>query len=135
MFCTAYVFGAINKISVVWLLMNCTYLCVCRSIRRKVCPYSWRSMWCNQMTTITSRGLLVARTANVLVISKNRQRGGPEIQCSLINNSNYVVMEIILKKGKKKKNVYFCVAYSRYFSTPIHRMINRIKILLTSPGW
>ena len=28
---------------------------------------------------------------------------------------------------KKKKNVYFCVAYSRYFYTSIHRVINRIK--------
>ena len=28
---------------------------------------------------------------------------------------------------KKKKNVYFCVADSRYFSTSIHKMINRPK--------
>ena len=29
---------------------------------------------------------------------------------------------------KKKKNFYFCVANSRYFSTFIHRLINRLKI-------
>ena len=29
---------------------------------------------------------------------------------------------------KKNKNVYFCVAYSRCFSTSIHRVINRLKI-------
>ena len=28
---------------------------------------------------------------------------------------------------KKNRNVYFCVAYSRYFSMSIHRLINRIK--------
>ena len=28
---------------------------------------------------------------------------------------------------KKNRNVYFCVAYSRYFSTAIHRVIDRIK--------
>ena len=28
---------------------------------------------------------------------------------------------------KKSRNVYFCVAYSRYFSASIHRVINRIK--------
>ena len=27
----------------------------------------------------------------------------------------------------KNRNVYFCVAYSRYFSTAIHRVINRLK--------
>ena len=32
---------------------------------------------------------------------------------------------------KKNRDVYFCVAYSRYFSTSIHRVINRLKILLT----
>ena len=37
-------------------------------------------------------------------------------------------------RKKKKRNVYFCVAYSRYFSTSIHRVINRLKSLLTSPG-
>ena len=30
---------------------------------------------------------------------------------------------------KKNRNVYFCVAYSRYFSTEIHRLINRLKKL------
>ena len=30
-------------------------------------------------------------------------------------------------KKKKNKNVYFCVAYSRYFSTSIHRVINGLK--------
>ena len=29
--------------------------------------------------------------------------------------------------AKKNRNVYFCVAYSRYFSTAIHRVINRLK--------
>ena len=29
---------------------------------------------------------------------------------------------------KSNINVYFCVAYSRYFSTSIHRVINRLKI-------
>ena len=28
---------------------------------------------------------------------------------------------------KKNKNVYFCVAYSRYFYTSIHRVIDRLK--------
>ena len=28
---------------------------------------------------------------------------------------------------KKNRNVYFCVAYSHYFSTSSHRMINRLK--------
>ena len=28
---------------------------------------------------------------------------------------------------KKNRNVYFCVAYSRYFSTAIHRVVNRLK--------
>ena len=28
---------------------------------------------------------------------------------------------------KKNRNVYFCVAYSRYFSTSIHRVIDRLK--------
>ena len=30
---------------------------------------------------------------------------------------------------KKNRNVYFCVAYSRYFSTAIHRVIDRLKII------
>ena len=28
---------------------------------------------------------------------------------------------------KKNRNVYFCVAYSRYFSKSIHRLVNRLK--------
>ena len=28
---------------------------------------------------------------------------------------------------KKNRNVYFCVTYSRYFSTSIHRVIDRLK--------
>ena len=28
---------------------------------------------------------------------------------------------------KKNRNVYFCVAYSRFFSTSIHRVINGLK--------
>ena len=28
---------------------------------------------------------------------------------------------------KKNRNVYFCVAYSRYFSAAIHRVIDRLK--------
>ena len=28
---------------------------------------------------------------------------------------------------KKNRNVYFCVAYSRYFSTATHRVIDRLK--------
>ena len=35
---------------------------------------------------------------------------------------------------KKNRNVYFCVAYSRSFSTAIHRVIDRLKIHLTSLG-
>ena len=35
---------------------------------------------------------------------------------------------------KKNRNVYFYVAYSRYFSTAIHRVIERLKIHLTSHG-
>ena len=34
----------------------------------------------------------------------------------------------------KNRNVYFCVAYSCYFSTSIHRATNRLKSLLTYPG-
>ena len=34
---------------------------------------------------------------------------------------------------KKTRNVYFCVAYSRYFSTSIHRVINRPNFFI-SPG-
>ena len=29
---------------------------------------------------------------------------------------------------KKNRNFYFCVAYSRYFSTYIHRVINKLKV-------
>ena len=39
-------------------------------------------------------------------------------------------MEIEKERGvnvKKNRNVYFCVAYSRYFSSSIHRVINRLK--------
>ena len=35
---------------------------------------------------------------------------------------------------KKNRNVYFCVAYSRYFSTAIHGVIDRLKSHLTSLG-
>ena len=28
---------------------------------------------------------------------------------------------------KKNRNIYFCVAYSRYFSTSIHRVVDRLK--------
>ena len=35
---------------------------------------------------------------------------------------------------KKNINVYFCVAYSRYFSMYIHRVINRLKKYLISTG-
>ena len=28
---------------------------------------------------------------------------------------------------RKNRNVYFCVAYSRYFSTEIHKVIDRLK--------
>ena len=28
---------------------------------------------------------------------------------------------------KKNRNVYFCVAHSRYFSTSIHRVIDKLK--------
>ena len=35
---------------------------------------------------------------------------------------------------KKNRNVYFCVAYSRYFSTSIHRVINRLKKMSISLG-
>ena len=28
---------------------------------------------------------------------------------------------------KKNRHVYFCIAYSRYFSISIHRVINRLK--------
>ena len=28
---------------------------------------------------------------------------------------------------KKNRNVYFCVAYSRYFTTPIHRVTDSLK--------
>ena len=37
-------------------------------------------------------------------------------------------------RKNKNRNVYFCVAYSRYFSASIHRVINRLKIILTSHG-
>ena len=29
---------------------------------------------------------------------------------------------------KKNRNVYFCVAFSRYFSTAVHRVIDRLKM-------
>ena len=35
---------------------------------------------------------------------------------------------------KKNRNFYFCVAYSFYFSTEIHRVIDRLKNHLTSHG-
>ena len=35
---------------------------------------------------------------------------------------------------KKNRNFYFCVVYSRYFSTSIYRMINRPKNSFTSHG-
>ena len=35
---------------------------------------------------------------------------------------------------KKNRNVYFCVALSHYFSTAIHRVIERLKSHLTSHG-
>ena len=35
--------------------------------------------------------------------------------------------KITIRQKKEKQNVYFYVAYSRYFSTPIHRVINRLK--------
>ena len=34
----------------------------------------------------------------------------------------------------KKRNFYFCVAYSRYFPTSTHKVINRLKSHLTSHG-
>ena len=34
---------------------------------------------------------------------------------------------------KKNRNVYFCVAYSHIFTTSIHRVINRLRNILTSP--
>ena len=37
-------------------------------------------------------------------------------------------------RKNKNINVYFCVAYSRYFSTSNHRVINRLKKSLNSPG-
>ena len=57
---------AVNKIAVVKSSMNRTYLCVGWSQRFNVCPYCWRSMRCNQMITVNSRGLSVVRTENVL---------------------------------------------------------------------
>ena len=36
--------------------------------------------------------------------------------------------------SKKNRNVYFCVAYSHYFSTSIYRVIYRLKIHLTLHG-
>ena len=35
---------------------------------------------------------------------------------------------------KKNRNVYFCVAFSRYFYVSIHRVFNRLKSLLTPNG-
>ena len=60
------VLDSINKIAVVLLSMNPTYLFFCRSRRRNVCPYCWKSMQCYQITTVNSRGLLVVRTTNLL---------------------------------------------------------------------
>ena len=37
-------------------------------------------------------------------------------------------------RKKENKNVYFCIAYSRYFFTSIHRVVNRLKNPITSPG-
>ena len=36
---------------------------------------------------------------------------------------------------KKDRYVYFCVAYSHYFSTSIHRVLDRLKSRLSSHGW
>ena len=36
---------------------------------------------------------------------------------------------------KKNRNVYFCVAYSRYLFTAIHRMNNRLKKLFNLIWW
>ena len=36
--------------------------------------------------------------------------------------------------SKKNRNVYFCVAYSHYFSTSIYRVIYRLKSHLTLHG-
>ena len=35
-----------------------------------------------------------------------------------------------LTSTKKNRNIYFCVAYSRYLSTSIHRVINGLKRIL-----
>ena len=64
------VFDVINRISVLWLSINCTKLCVRIWRRRNICPYCWRSMRCNQITTVNSRGLLVVRMENALLICK-----------------------------------------------------------------
>ena len=35
---------------------------------------------------------------------------------------------------KKNRDVYFCVAYSRYFSMSIHRAINKLRKTF-NPSW
>ena len=35
---------------------------------------------------------------------------------------------------RKNRNFYFCVAYSRYLSLSIHRVINRLKNITIYPG-
>ena len=87
------VLDAIKNISVVWLSTNFTYPCVGRQQRHNVCPYYWRSMWFNKITTVNSRGLSVIRTKNVLKYVTNQQREGPEV-INAINKISVVCLEM-----------------------------------------
>ena len=75
------VLDAINKISVLLLSMNCTKLCVCRSLKRNVCPYYWRSMRCNQIKTWTVVVYLSLERKMYCEYLNNRQHEGPEVRC------------------------------------------------------
>ena len=70
---------AINKIALVKLSIQWTYLCVGRWQRRKVCLYCWKNMWWNNTTTLNICGLLVIRTKIYCKYVNNRQREGPAV--------------------------------------------------------
>ena len=86
------VLDAINKISVLLLSMHCTHLFFGRRQRRNVCPYFWRSMQYNQITTVNSRGLSVVRMKMHCKYVNNIQLEGPAVQCRLIKIIAYMLL-------------------------------------------
>ena len=57
-----------QNISVLWLSINCTYLCVGRWQRRNICSHCWQSIPFNQITAMDIRVLSVVITTNLLLI-------------------------------------------------------------------